>query len=66
MCIIQQEQVTDNSRIRIYVNKIENRIILKINRGYYLQILVPETIKLLGSTKKKRYTKIEMVKICLI
>ena len=66
MCIIQQEQVTDNSRIRIYVNKIENRIILKINRGYYLQILVPETIKLLGNTKKKRYTKIEMVKICLI
>ena len=66
MCIIQQEQVTDNSRIRIYVNKIENRIILKINRGYYLQILVPETIKLLGNTKKKLYTKIEMVKICLI
>ena len=66
MCIIQQEQVTDNSRIRIYVNKIENRIILKINRGYYLQILVPETIKLLGNTKKKRYTKLEMVKICLI
>ena len=66
MCIIQQEQVTDNSRIRIYVNKIENRIILKIKRGYYLQILVPETIKLLGSTKKKRYIKIEMVKICLI
>ena len=63
---MQQEQVTDNSRIRIYVNKIENRIILKINRGYYLQILVPETIKLLGNTKKKRYTKIEMVKICLI
>ena len=43
--------MTDNSRIRIYINKIENRIILKIKRGYYLQILIPETIKLLGSTK---------------
>ena len=38
----------------MYVNKIENRIIFKIKTGYYLEHLKPKTIKLLGSTKKKR------------
>ena len=37
----------------IYVNKIENRITFKIKAGYYLELLTPETIKLLGSTKSK-------------
>ena len=37
----------------IYVNKIENRITFKIKTGYYLELLTPETIKLLGSTKSK-------------
>ena len=35
----------DNSPIRIYVNKIENRIAFKIKTGYYLELLKPETIK---------------------
>ena len=39
----------DNPSIRIYVNKIENRITIKIKKGYYLQLLTPETIKLLES-----------------
>ena len=37
----------------IYVNKIENRITFKIKTGYYLELLMPETIKLLGRTKSK-------------
>ena len=37
----------------IYVNKIENRIIYEIKIGYYFQILTPQTMKLLGSTKSK-------------
>ena len=37
----------------IYVNKIENRITLKIKTGYYLELLTPETMKLLASTKSK-------------
>ena len=40
-----------NPSIRIYINKIENRITLKITTGYYLELLTPETMKLLGSTK---------------
>ena len=35
----------------IYINKIENRITFKTKAGYYLELLTPETMKLLGSTK---------------
>ena len=37
----------------MYVNKIENRITFKIESGYSLELLTPETMKLLGSTKNK-------------
>ena len=43
----------DNPSIRIYVNKIENRITFKIKSGCYLELLTPETMKLLGSTVSK-------------
>ena len=49
----KHETVADNPSIRIYVNKIENRIIFRIKTGYYLEPLTPETMKLLGSTKSK-------------
>ena len=51
----KHETVTDNPSIMIYVNKIKkkNRITLKIKTGYYLEILMPGTMKLLGSTKSK-------------
>ena len=45
------ETVIDNPWIKIYVNKIENRITFKIKTGYYLELLAPETMKLLGSIK---------------
>ena len=45
--------MTDDSPIRVYVNKIENRIIFRIKTGYYLKILTAETIKVLRSTKGK-------------
>ena len=37
----------------MYVNRIENRITFKIKSGYYLELLTPETMKLLGSTESK-------------
>ena len=43
----------DNPSIRIYVNKIGNRITFRIKTGYYLELLTPETMKLLGSTESK-------------
>ena len=35
----------DNPSIRIYVNKIENRITFNIKTGYYLELLSFETMK---------------------
>ena len=46
-------QNIDNPTIRIYINKIENRITFKIKTGYYLELLTPETMELLGSTKNE-------------
>ena len=43
----------DNPSIKIYVNKTENRVTFKIKRGFYLELLTPETMKLLGSTESK-------------
>ena len=44
---------SENPSIIIYVSKIENRITFKIKTGYYLKLLTPETMKLLGSTESK-------------
>ena len=44
---------TDNLLIRIYITKIENRITFKCKTGYYLKLLIPETMILLGSTRNR-------------
>ena len=49
----KHSESVDNPSIRIYVNRIENRITFKIKSGYYLELLTPETMKLLGSTENK-------------
>ena len=49
----KHEAVAENPLIKIYVNKTENKIMIKIETGYFLELLSPETIKLLGSTKIK-------------
>ena len=43
----------DKPSIQIYVKKIENRIRFKIKKGYSLELLTKETMKLFGSTKNK-------------
>ena len=50
---IKHEENTDKPSVQIYVNKIENRVTFKIKDGYTLELLTPETMKLLGSTKNK-------------
>ena len=51
--IREHEAMTDNSPMRIDINKIENRIIFRIKAGYYLKLLTFETMKLLQSSKSK-------------
>ena len=43
----------DKLSVKIYVNKIENRVTFKIKNEYSLELLKPETMKLLGSTENK-------------
>ena len=50
--IKKHETLAENPPIQIYPNKIKNRIVFKIKTGYKLELLSPETMKLLGSTKK--------------
>ena len=47
----KHEAVTDNLSEILYVNKIENRITFKIKTGCYLELLTPETMKLLKALK---------------
>ena len=64
----------DNPSIKIYLNKIENTVTFKIKKGYYLELLTPETMKLLGSTEIKiikdkngeNVPHLEIVKLVLI
>ena len=49
----KHRESVDNPSIRIYVSRIENRITFKIKTGYYLELLTPETMKLLESTESK-------------
>ena len=39
--------------MQIYINKIENRVTFTIKNGYSLELLTPETMKLLGNTENK-------------
>ena len=43
----------DKPSVQIYVNKIENRVTFKFKDEYSLELLTPETMKLLGSTENK-------------
>ena len=51
--MLKSNENTNNPSIRIYVNKIENRITFKIKKVYYLELLTSGTMKLLGSTESK-------------
>ena len=50
--IKKHKTLTKNPPLQIYPNKIKNRISFKIKISYKLELLTPETMKLLGSTKK--------------
>ena len=70
----KHSESVDNPSIRMYINRIENRITLKIKNGYYLELLTPETMKLLGSTESKitkdkngeNFPHLEVVELVLV
>ena len=72
--IKKHEALTENPSIQIYPNKITNRLVFKTKTGYKLELLTPETMKLLGSTKKvvdkdkngENVPKLESVEVILV
>ena len=46
------KKISDKPSTQIYVNKIENKVKFKIRNGHSIELLTPETMKLLGSTQK--------------
>ena len=66
--------MTENPPIQIYPNKIKNRIVFKIKTGYKLELLTPQTMKSLGSTKKdvdsdknsENVPKLESIEVVLV
>ena len=50
--IEKHETLSENSQVQIYPNKTKNTIVFKIKTGYNLELLTPETMRLLESTKK--------------
>ena len=66
--------MTENTLVQIYSNKIKNRIVFKIKIGCKLELLTPETMKLLGSGKRdvdkdkdgENVPKLESVEVLLV
>ena len=58
----------------MFVNRIQNRVVFMIKTGYILELLSPETMKLLGNTKKdadqnkngENVPKLEFVDVVLV
>ena len=49
--LLKNKTIEVNPPIQIYPNKIKNRIVFKIKSGYKLELLSPETMKLLRCSK---------------
>ena len=68
----KRETLTENPPVQICPNKVKNRIVFKTKTGYKLELLSPETIKLLGSTKRyvdkdgEDVLKLESVEVVLV
>ena len=60
--IKKHETLTENLPVQIYPLKIKNRIVFKIKTVYKLELLTLETMRLLGSTKKRVLIKIKTSK----
>ena len=72
--IKKHKTLAENPLIQTYPYKIKNRIIFKVKTGYKIELLSPETMKLLGSAKKdvdkdkngENVPKLESVEVVLV
>ena len=72
--IKKHETLTAIPPIHVYINKINNRLVLKIKVWYKSELQTPETVKLSGSTKKligqtkngENAPRLEVVEVVLV
>ena len=72
--IKKHKTLTENPPIQIYPNKMKIRFVFKVKTGYKQELLFPETMELLGSTKKdvdqdkdgEHVPKLESVEVVLV
>ena len=72
--IKKHETLTTIPPIHVYINRSNNRLAFKIKDGYKLELQMPETMKLFGSTKKltnktkngEKIPSLEVVKVVLV
>ena len=72
--IKKHKTLTENPPVQIYPNKTKNRIVFNVETDWKLELLSPETMKLLGSTKKgvdqnkdgEDVPKLESVEVILV
>ena len=63
----KHETLTTIPPFHVYINIIDDRLVFKIKDGYKLELQMPETMKLFGSTRKlidkqKMETKYQVLK----
>ena len=72
--IKKHETLTTIPPIHVYINRINSRLVFKIKDGYKLELQMPETKKLFGSTKKlidktrngEKIPSLEVVEVVLV
>ena len=71
--IKKHKTFSDNPPVHIYINRIYNRLVLKIKDGHTLELQTPETMKLFSRTKKltgkkngKNLASLEVVEVVLV
>ena len=66
--IKREETLTTIPPIHVYINRVNNRSVLKIKDGYKLELQTPETMKLISTTKKnkKKQTTQKLEKECRV
>ena len=62
----KHSESVDNPSIKIYVNKIKNRVTFKIKNEYYLELLTRETTKLTKDKNVENVPHLEIVELVLI
>ena len=55
--IKKHETIADDPPLQIYTNEIKSSIVFKRKTGGKLELSSPKTMKLLGSTKKKCWSR---------